>query len=383
MVSVYERKTAEIVDLFLERICSVGDTYEKHVEKLDRNSFLEIQLELVKRIVQTERRISNLRKKRTSHIDRIDEAKERRRLLKLLGTTIAWILLEFDRPYIRNFSRGQDPGFISGKKGLQLEILALKTAFEPKDTAAVLHDITSCLHTGDLSIIGPRGILTLELKLMAGRTKLNRRERRQKKRGEIIREFYDKGVSSRIISGWKSVRRISKTRDKHNWSKASEVIKEATENGHGACVVDSCLIYYAFRDNEMDDIPLLHSFKDPEFIFGCYDRHIDPGLPDIMPFTCFEIPLSYKKKLLSREVNLCVMLDLNSLSRIVQENGYNCRLARKDSNSGFLEVSEQGHKKESMIVSGGIIFRLLYECLSAETFIDYLAEALAEISTSK
>jgi hypothetical protein len=48
-----------------------------------------------------------------------------------------------------------------------------------------------------------------------------------------------------------------------------------------------------------------------------------------------------------------------------------------------LEVSEQVHEKESMIVSGGIIFRLLYERLSVETFIDYLAQALAEISMSK
>lgn len=355
----------------------------KDMQKNDRNSFLEIELELVKRIVQTERRISVLRRITPNCIGRIDEARERRRLLKLLGTTIAWILLEFDRSYIRNFSRGHDPGFILGKKGLQLEILALRSAFKTKDTAAVLHDITGCLHTGDLSIIGPRGVMTLELKLMARRTKLNRREHRQKKRGEIIREFYDKGVSSRIISGWKSIRRISKARDKHNWSEASQVIKEATKHGHGACVVDGCLIYYAFRENEMKDIPLLHSFKDPQFIFGCHDRHIDPGLPDIMPFTCFEIPLSYKKKLLSKEVNLCVMLDLNSLSRIVQKNGYNCRLAPEDSDSGYLEVSERGREKQSIIVSGGVMFRLLYECLSVKTFIDYLPLALAEISTLK
>jgi len=324
MASAYKKETVEIVDLLLERICSIGDSYEKHRENFDRPSFLKIQLELVKRIVQTERRISMLRKIR-ANIKQIEEAKERRRLLKLLGTTIAWMLLEFDRPYIRSFARGQDPGFISGKKGLQLEILALKAAFEPKDTAAVLHDITSCLRTGDLSIIGPRGVMTLELKLMAGKRKPNRRERRQKKRGEIIREYYDTGVSSRLLSGWKSVRRISKTRDKHNWSKAIRVIKEAIERGHGACIVDNCLIYCAFRNNEADalmkDFPQLDEFKDPRFIFGCHDRHIDPGLSEIMPFTCFEIPLSYKKKLLFREVNLCVLLDLNSLARIVQENG--------------------------------------------------------------
>jgi hypothetical protein len=387
MVSAYEKKTKEIADLLLERICSVGDTYEKHQENLDRASFLEIQLELVKKIVQTERRISNLRKMRANQIEQIEEARERRKLLKLLGSTAAWILLEFDRPYIRSFSRGQDPGFISGKQGLQLETIVLKTAFQPKDTAAVLHDITSCLHTGDLSIIGPRGIMTLELKLVAGKGKPDRRERRQKKRGEIIREFYDKGISSRILSGWTSIRRISKTRDKHNWSETCEVIKEATETGHGACIVDNCLIYCAFRNNEahalMEDLPQLHTFKDPLFVFGCHDRHIDPGIPEVMPFTCFEIPLSYKKALLSREVNLCILLDLNSLARIVQENGYVCRVLPADSNRGYLEVSEHGHEKESMTIGSGTIYRLLYECLSVETFIAYLALALAETPMSK
>lgn len=95
---MYRRKTREIISSLLRRISSIGDTYSQHKENLDYKSFLDVQLELVKRIITTERKISKLREETPKILQKIEEAKERRRLLKVLGTTIAWILLEFDRP---------------------------------------------------------------------------------------------------------------------------------------------------------------------------------------------------------------------------------------------------------------------------------------------
>lgn len=385
VVSVYQRKSRELISLLLRRISSIGDTYDQHKKDLDYKPFLDVQLELVKRIITTERRISKLRKETLKDLQRIEETLERRKLLKLLGTTIAWILLEFDRPYIRQLGNGHNAGFISGKKGLKLEILALKAAFELENCAGVLHDITNCLRIGDLSVIKPKGILTLELKLTK-RKKMDRRERRQKRKGEIVREFYDKGISTKIIPGMTARARTIGRHDKHNWKEISAVIKEGVETGYGISLVEECMIYTAFQNEiPIDELSRLAKlFKDPQFMLGCQDRHID-GIPSIMPFTCFELPLSYKEKLLFREMNFCVLLDVNSLRRIIEETGFHCKVL-EGSYPWLLEVSDVAKGKTGpQLISYGLVNRLLYECLSVKTFLcclkdmrDHLDEMLEQ-----
>jgi len=383
---VYKRKTREIISSLFRRISSIGDTYEQHKEHLDYKSFLDLQLELVQRIIATERRISKLKKQTPKDLQKIGEAIERRRLLKLLGTTIAWILLEFDRRYIRHFAVGRGPGFISGKKGLKLEILALKAAFELKNCAAVLHDITNCLHVGDLSVKTPAEILTFELKLRKGKRKLDRRERRQKRKIQIIREFYDKGISTKLIPGKTTRQYISKEPEKHNWKEMSAVIREAIEKGYGNRLVEGCMIYLAFQnrrtmfDKSIDEAIRLgqKAFKSPYLTFGCHDNHI-LGLPDITPFTCFDIPFSYKEKLLFEEVGFCVLLDLNSLARIMEESGFPSKVL-EDSLEWALEIF---HKVKGEMVREKISYlpvrRLWYECLSVKTFLNYTKEMSEEL----
>ena len=380
---MYKAKTRELVGSFLRKLSLIGDTYEQHKE-LDYSPFLAIQLELIDRIVETERRISKLKKERPKDSRKIEEAKERRQLLKLIGTTVAWILLEFDRAYIRNFARGGDPGFISGKEGLKLERLVLKQAFSIENHAAILHDITNCLRTGDLSVVGPEGIRPLELKLRKEKRKLDRRERRQKRKGDIILEFYRKGISAKIIPGMTSVKHSTEKPDKHNWKETSATIEEAVKNGHGIRIVEECLIYIAFRDELPNEIFSRYDklFKDSYFIFGCHDHHIK-GLPSIMPFTCFELPFQHKEKLFFREINFCVMLDINSLCRILEENGFHCKRL-KDSDRGVLEIFNVGKGKLGPLTVGyGLTNRLLYECLSVETILDYMKEMSEKISNGE
>lgn len=363
-------KTRELVDLFLTKISSIGDTYYQHKEDLDYASFLKIQLELAKSIRETEQVISELKTNDPTDSQKIEEAQELRRLLKLVGTTIAWILLEFNRAYIRNFARGSDPGFISGKEGFKLEILALKVAFKARNQAAILHDITNCLRTGDLSIIGQNGISPLELKLRKKKRKLDRREIRQRRRGEIIREFYEKRTSDRILPGWKSVRHSIKAVDKHNWDELTEVIDRGITRGHGITRVEDCLTYLAFTE-EIPEVFYQHLKSLGFFSYGCLDRHID-GLPVFLPFTCFDMPLKYKEMLLFRDVTVCVVVDLDSLCRIIAKRGYCCRVL-KNSEKGLFEITDNAQKElGSMIVGYYPVLRMIYECMSVHTFIGYV-----------
>lgn len=378
------KKTKESITLLLRRISTIGDTYEQHKEDLDYKSFLEMQLELIKRITETERRIQKLKKEDPNDPHKIQKAQETRMLLKLLGTTIAWILLEFDRPYIRNFARGHDSGFLFGKKGLELERLVLKAAFKGKNSAAILHDITNCLRIGDLTVIGPRGFSTLELKQSARKKKFDRRGLRQKRRGENAKEFYDRKISTKIHSGYRAVAHSFKKIDKHNWKQACAVIAEADKKGHGIRIVEECLVYFAFKDEVPNEVfSYLKSLRDTHIMFGCQDKHI-LGIPTIMPFTCFDIPLSYKEKLLFGEINFCVLLDLNSLCRILEKNGFKCRVL-KDLEvrifGSIIEIFDKTHKNLGYgTITYGMISRLLYECLSIRTFVDYARNGASKIS---
>lgn len=384
---MYKRKTRELISSLFRRISTIGDTYERHKENLDYKSFLDVQLDLIGRIIETERRISNLKKQTPKDFQKIEEVRQRRRLLKLLGTTIAWILLEFDRRYIRHFARGRGSGFVFGKKGLKLEIQALITAFELENCAGVLHDITNCLHVGDLSVKIPGDILTFELKLGKGKRKLSARERRQKRKKEVIEEFYDRGISTRLIPGMTTRQFFTKKHDKHNWKDISAVIEEAIEKGYGNRIVEDCMIYRAFQNKpitsreSVDDLIRLgrKRFKKPRVMLKCHDNHILGLTPGMMPFTCFDIPLSYKEKLLFEEVGFCVVLDLNSLARIMEESGFPCKVL-EDSNKYALEVSYKVRGKISHLKLGyDPVYRLLLECLSVKSFLNYAKEMSEEL----
>lgn len=389
-LSAYEAQTRKIVCSLFRQISSVGDTFTQHKEDLQYGALLDIQLHLVNHIVATEKRITQLRKAGTADSSKISEAQQRRRLLKLLGTTVAWILLEFDRTYVRAFSRGHDPGFMYGKVGLRLEALALTAAFQSPNCAGVLHDITNCLRTGDLTMIGPDGTRTLELKLRKSKRKMDRRERRQNRRGRIIREWYETGRSTELIPGKTARRHVAEKSDEHNWQEMSVVLKEAIDDEFGIQCVENCMLYCCFRneqstcagntvntefDSLVNVVPdalkqelaiQLKAFKDPHMVLGCHDRHIE-GLPGMLPFTCFEIPDQYKEKLLFEEVYFCVLLDISSLRETIEQNGFSCKILE----DGQLELRTEAGP---MVVGENSMARILYECMSVKTFLRYVKE---------
>jgi hypothetical protein len=364
-----------ILSSLLYKISSNSDTATQHKD-LDYKPFLDIQLELIQRIEFAEREIQRLRKEESDNVKDIEKVKEFRKKLKFLGTTIAWVLLEFDRHYIRCFGRGRDSGFLLGKKGLETEIKALKLVYGLEKTAGILHDITDCLHIGDLTTVSPRGRATVEVKstVRKEKSKLNRRGIRQMRRGAIADEFYYNEISTKWLPNKESRRFRTNKREKYNWNEASEVIEEAIEKGQSVKLVEECMLYSAFAENKLSDAftaSIVHLFKNPQLIFGCHDHQIK-GIPfaPIMPFTCFDLPAYQKEKLLFNDINFCVFLDLNSLVQIFEKSGIQCKIS-KNSKCGILKVS--GIKGNNAgIVGYPMTNRLIYECLSVETLIDFI-----------
>jgi len=370
-------KTKSITKSLLRRICEEGDSLEHH-RQIDYDAFLQIQLEILKAIVETEKSITERNKGGSSseNLQIIDCLKERRHILKLLGSAVAWILLEFNRPYIRTLAMGHDPGFITFKKGLSAEVYALKKFHDPKnERTAILHDITHCLRVGDLTVIRPGEAYPIEIKLVIKRRKLDRRKIRQKRKMKILQEYYYKGESDKIHPGYTSLRRIVGKRDRHNWKEVTEVIKKAEKEGYCAQPVEKCLLYAAYTtESQLDRVinSLKKHWKKPFFTFGCLDKHME-GMPPILPLPIFEIPVKFKLKLLLGKVNFCTFLDMNSLCNVLNEKGFDC-IVKEEGDAVQINVTRPSG--ESLMLGDGIIGRLLYECLSVQTVLDYTMDVL-------
>jgi len=226
-------ETEGIVEALLMRICEKGDTPEKH-HKIDYDAFLQIQLDLLKEIVKTEKNIRKRKKEDNSSEDLqiINYLKEHRRILKLLGSSVAWILLEFNRPYILTMAMGQGPGFIASKKGLLAELSCLTEYHNSKnERTAILHDITQCMRVGDLTIIDHGEVYPIEVKLATKRKRFDRRTIRQKRKMKTLKEWYHDGKSDKILSGYTAIRQTISKRDEHNWKEITNVLNKAEKMG--------------------------------------------------------------------------------------------------------------------------------------------------------
>lgn len=373
--SSYDTKTREIIHKLLTRILKVSDSYEKHKD-LDYKPFLGIQLELLKQIIATE---SDIRaQKKLQNQEMLEEARKRRRLLKVLGSTVAWVLLDFDRPYIRTFSRNLDPGFISGKEGLKLEMIALRASFSRPNCAGVLHDITNCLRIGDLSMIGPNhSIRTVELKIVKNEGKMGGRDHRQYARGRDIREFYDTGRSTKITPGLTTIRHIARKRDRHNWQQLCHVIRKAEKYGIATKMVEKCLTYCVFKANIKDHVlektaktTVARFRKRSDATVGFLSEQF--STPTILPVTCFNLPRKYKEQILFGDIGVCVFVDLRRLAETLTFQGFPSKVIR-DRTEGLLRT-KFSNVVAPIIMKEGLLVRLLYEFASVETITGYMRD---------
>jgi hypothetical protein len=373
----YEIRTRKVIHKLLTRILKASDTYEKH-KAIKYKPFLGIQLELIKQIIATESEIRVQKKAQNQSM--LEETRKRRRLLKMLGSTIGWTLLEFDRSYIRAFSRNPDPGFISGKKGFKLEKNALLASFNQRNCAGVLHDITNCLRVGDLSVIHPNHLIqTIELKAVKNYRKMGGREHRQHVRGRDLREYYDSGRSNKIgPSPSRSLRRhIARERDRHNWKQLCEAIRKAEKQGVATKSVEKCLTYVVFDANVTEDA----LSKTVETIVARFKKTSDASagflsdqfrIPTFLPLTCFEIPQRYKEKLLFGDIGVCVFVDLRRLAETLSRHGFRSSVIRYR-NEGLVRIKVP-RSTSPLIMKEGLIGRFLYEFTSVDTIIGYTRE---------
>ena len=336
--------------------------------------FRNIQLELLKQIIMAESDIRTQKKSQNQIM--LEKARYRRQLLKVLGSTVAWVLLEYDRPYIRAFSRNLESGFVSGKEGLSLEVLALRASFNEPNSAGILHDITNCLRIGDLSFVSPdHPIQTIELKVVKSDRKMGGKDHRQYARGRDVRDYYETGISTKVLPGWKTIRHIAKERDRHNWRQLCLLIRKAQKKGIAIARIEKCLTYCVFKSNVTDDVLLRarktilsRAAKRTDVVNGVLTEQFD--IPTILPLTCFDLPLKYKELELFGDIGVSVSVDLRRLAEIFTRHGFPSKMIR-DRRIGLVKSKISG-LRQPVIMKEGLLSRLLYELTSVGTLIGYM-----------
>lgn len=99
------------------------------------------------------------------------------RQLRAVGDALAWRVFDYQRNFIVVLSRNEPPGPISGMAGLVAERDAIHEVWRTDGHVAILHDLTSCLRIGDITIFQPGQVVVREIK-----TNARRRTRAQEQR---------------------------------------------------------------------------------------------------------------------------------------------------------------------------------------------------------
>jgi len=396
----FDRETEKTIeDLFLKMRSA----------KTKLRNYYELELELLKHIIECEKKITMLKDKRKklrvrrkklmgstgfkndglkkTLIDIHNKENElrqferslrkRRTLLKRLGDSLAWILTNYDRAYIRSMGRKEPTGFIFGKTGFKLERLALEATFdENKQTISILHDLTNCLRTGDLTVVrldrSPTILNCLELKTVRKKlARMRKRERRQKKYGEIILNYIKTGKSTQIYPGFTAI----STRPKmtNHWSKMRLILREAKSCGYAYEKIEDALLYVAINPQIIEIEKVMDKCVkelDPPFTFGSLDRHRD-GLFNHEPIFTFEVDTDQILDIIFGRLVLYIVLSFRKLQPLVKKAGYDLMLPNdpRGSKEGLKLVDERG---KTIFMGPYPVEMLIYEGLDIKSFLDMI-----------
>ena len=372
-------------------------------------TYYELELELLESIIACEKEITVVRDKRRklrlrrkkligrfssekdglkntlidlhekeNELKEFEEAVLRRRtLLKRLGDGLAWILTDYNRAYIRAMGRKEPAGFIFGKSGFKLERLALEAAFdEKKQIIGILHDLTNCLRTGDLTVVKfdrtPIILRCLELKTVRNQlASMRKRERRQEKYGEVIWNYVRTGKSTEVHPGLTT----SSARPKltNHWLKMKLLLLKAKNSGYAHERIEDALLYVAIDPQTIPTEEAIHKQikqLDPPFTFGCLDRLKD-GLFDHEPIFTFELDADQILDIIFERLTLCIFLSLGKLKQLLKKEGYDLMLPPDPARpqEGLRIRNEHG---EEILIGSYPVEMLIYEGLDVKSFIDFI-----------
>ena len=362
--------------------------YKKHIK---RNN--QVQNIIIQKKNKSISKVNKLRIKIYQNINekirtRIEVLNYLRISLRHVGDTIAWIVYDRNREIIRNLGNKQAVGFIYGKKGFLNETSVFSKITElDEDYCVLLHDLTNCLKTADISIKLPDGII-FWYEIKSGQiidpnnkngkqSKFTNRTASQLERLHEIDEFLKNKKTKKVIPNHTLISHTSKSPECHHIDILDTLIDKARKYGFSISSPEEGLLYLVTCDNKKIETGLLLAKKEfPDFFsslitFRDFNRfHLDN--PDwLIPIPAMGFSYENSMDLIFNKINIMVFVNYDKIFKKCKE--YGVELSLKDSGRNQKVIFGKGKKLE-FIVATGFWERIFLEAMTIETFCIFVAD---------
>ena len=266
-----------------------------------------------------------------------------------------------------SFEIKQGAGRLSGKEGIKLELLLMRSALS-HGMPAVLSDLTNIIRHGDVCLLGTADPLVIEVKSSSNR---NRRTGRQLQAIEAIHQYFENDGGP--IAGLPNMKRtVIPVTERHYGASINQVADDATDGKWSRVSPEKGLYYVGlptsgtnpgieelFRGIE-EPLPFMLNPEKTEMSWGNY-----------YPFTLSLVAPRTLYAFLSGKIFLIVIVSQTSLRRRAADAGFDLSIVMAD-NVGFELVNLNSNFTEGVPfrVSAHFVGRLAFEFLSLDWFFE-------------
>ena len=306
-------------------------------------------------------------------------------LLRYVGDGIAWHAFAHNRRLIRALASKESVPAIPDLAG----VVKVRRMFRAvrrlgRNWFPVLHDITNCLRTADLSVFRDGHLVDmLELKFRIGapkanegaayETRLDSRSQRQGERMDRILRFLETkelGDLDPKLAGGKAI--DSEVPERHNFDAVSRALAQARKAGYGIDSPEPGVIYVAWnvQKNDVESALSAAGAQHPEIVASTitfrsvsarYDDH-HQGLP----ITAMALPAADILDILFGRFGVVAIVNLRMLEAYCLERGVPLKMIKSAPRGFSLQVEVDGIGGE---VQDGLWDRVMLEALSMESFV--------------
>lgn len=249
---------------------------------------------------------------------RNQEWSEHKKLLRILGDTVVWKILD---PYvIRVLARGPHipPGLASQRKSIE-HVLNISRMLVEQGQTAILCDLTRVLRHGDIIASSGAGeVFIYECKDtdMPSEWKVGGRVARQIKKMNDLADFLNHGLGAYLVEDngniWLPMPPAAEPA--YTWDAVESAAVEAHEEGFSVKVAEPKNIVIGVRDGYTGDLPDLSNFIAPEElesggILTGHFRLMDESMTYEPPPTCWPISFDIRVALLESDIFLNHVFD--------------------------------------------------------------------------
>lgn len=305
-------------------------------------------------------------------------------LLRYVGDGVAWHAFGHNRRLIRALASKQPVPAVADPDGMNsVRMLFRATRRLGREWLPVLHDITNCLRTADLSVFQDGTLFRImELKMRKGqssresdeprRIRHDDRAQRQEERLQQILKFMetkDLGDLDPDLAGGKAL--DSSMPERHNFDAISRAMKIAREQGYGLESPEDGVLYLAWDVEETEvDSALSEAKKEyPETItHGITFRSISARYEEHhhdLPVTAMALPADDVLDITMGRLGVIAIVNFSLLEKYCSDRGVPLKVHTRDDKGYSLRVESEAFDGE---VLDGLWDRVMLEALSLESF---------------